>query len=321
MVTSAASPSAPRAAAENDVAIEKKMTVPPSAVARIAPCSQPGTSTQTTVTSAGAAEGLLDGGRERDRVAGVGEGDGVGEADLAQQRRLVLDRHHTDGAGSGPPGGGQRHRPALAGAADDGDPGAGRVAADHALGERGRPADVHHGHRQRAGQVVGQAGGDRAAEQDRVPRGRHLLGLPVPAGQAVGDPQRRQRQRHQRRDPVADPQPQRRLRADLVDDADQHAAGAGDRVLHLAAGGHDLEHLAAHGVAVTAVLGRQLAERRGVEVEPLDPDPDLVGADLGAGVQPLGGLRQRAGRREHPVQADGRGVWHDGSLLRPRPGA
>lgn len=31
--------------------MEKKITVPPSAVARTAPCSQPGTSTQTTVTS------------------------------------------------------------------------------------------------------------------------------------------------------------------------------------------------------------------------------------------------------------------------------
>ena len=34
--------------------MEKKTTVPPSAVARTAPCSAPGTSTQTTVTSAGA---------------------------------------------------------------------------------------------------------------------------------------------------------------------------------------------------------------------------------------------------------------------------
>ena len=33
--------------------MEKKMTVPRSAVERIAPPSQPGTSTQTTVTSAG----------------------------------------------------------------------------------------------------------------------------------------------------------------------------------------------------------------------------------------------------------------------------
>jgi hypothetical protein len=53
MVTSAARPSAPSAAALNDVAIEKNTTVPRSAVARIAPPSHPGTSTQTTVTSAG----------------------------------------------------------------------------------------------------------------------------------------------------------------------------------------------------------------------------------------------------------------------------
>src|SRR5262249_24258880 len=53
MVTSAARPSAPSAAAENEVAIEKKTTVPPSRVDRMAPCSHPGTSTHTTVTSAG----------------------------------------------------------------------------------------------------------------------------------------------------------------------------------------------------------------------------------------------------------------------------
>src|SRR3954451_18116305 len=52
MVTSAASPSAPSAAAENDVAIEKKMTVPPAAGASRGPPSAPGTSTQTTVTPA-----------------------------------------------------------------------------------------------------------------------------------------------------------------------------------------------------------------------------------------------------------------------------
>ena len=34
-----------------------------------------------------------------------------------------------------------------------------------------------------------------------------------------------------------------------------------------------VEHLRAYGVAVAAVLGRQLAERRGVEVQRLDPDP------------------------------------------------
>ena len=53
MVTSAAMPSAPRAAALNEVAIEKKMTVPPWAVDKMAPPSHPATSTHTTVTSAG----------------------------------------------------------------------------------------------------------------------------------------------------------------------------------------------------------------------------------------------------------------------------
>jgi hypothetical protein len=53
IVTSAARPSAPSAAAAKLVAMEKKITVPPLLVDRIAPCSQPGTSTQTTVTVAG----------------------------------------------------------------------------------------------------------------------------------------------------------------------------------------------------------------------------------------------------------------------------
>lgn len=59
IVTSAARPSAPSAAAAKLVAIEKKITVPPSSVARTAPCSQPGTSTQTTVTSAGAPSAVV----------------------------------------------------------------------------------------------------------------------------------------------------------------------------------------------------------------------------------------------------------------------
>src|SRR6185312_14455791 len=53
IVTSAAMPSAPRAAALKRVAIEKKMTVPPCLVDKHAPPSHPATSTHTTVTSAG----------------------------------------------------------------------------------------------------------------------------------------------------------------------------------------------------------------------------------------------------------------------------
>ena len=56
-------------------------------------------------------------------------------------------------------------------------------------------------------------------------------------------------------------------------------------------------------VAVDACLRSELAVRRGVEVEPLDPDPDLVGPELAAGVEPLGGLRQHARSVEDPVQA------------------
>ena len=46
----------------------------------------------------------------------------------------------------------------------------------------------------------------------------------------------------------------------------------------------------------------ELPERRRVQVEPLDPDPDLVGPQLTAHVEPVRRLRQHAGRREHAVQ-------------------
>ena len=57
---------------------------------------------------------------------------------------------------------------------------------------------------------------------------------------------------------------------------------------------------AADRVPVAAVLALELAERRGVEVEPLDPDPDLVGPELASGVEPLRRLRQHAGARRAP---------------------
>ena len=48
----------------------------------------------------------------------------------------------------------------------------------------------------------------------------------------------------------------------------------------------------------------QLAVGRGVQVQPVHRDPDLVGPDHRAGVQPPGGLRQHPGGLEHPVQAE-----------------
>jgi len=136
-----------------------------------------------------------------------------------------------------------------------------------------------------------------------MPLRRHLLALAVPALQTVGDLQRRQRQRHQGRDPVALAEPERRVRTGLVDHADEHPAGAGDRVLHLAAGLDDVQDRPADRRTVTAVRLGQLAVRRGVQVQALDRDADLVGPDTGTGVEFLRRLRQHAGRREYAVQS------------------
>ena len=48
----------------------------------------------------------------------------------------------------------------------------------------------------------------------------------------------------------------------------------------------DLQHLGPDRRAVAAVLGGELPEARRVEVEPLDGDPYLVGADFGLIVEP-----------------------------------
>jgi hypothetical protein len=67
---------------------------------------------------------------------------------------------------------------------------------------------------------------------------------------------------------------------------------------------HDLQHRGPDRVPVAAVPDRQLPVRRGVEVEPLDPNPHLVRRDLRRRLQPLGGLRQHSGRGHQSVQPD-----------------
>ena len=134
---------------------------------------------------------------------------------------------------------------------------------------------------------------------------RHPLGAPVPAGQAVGDDQRGEGQRHQRGDPVAHGEPQGRLRARprlTVPMSMPPDPVTGFCILPRV--GHDVEHLGAHRLAVAAVLLGELPERRGVEVERLDGDPHLVGPELRATRRDPRGLRQRrAGRVEDAVQA------------------
>ena len=75
------------------------------------------------------------------------------------------------------------------------------------------------------------------------------------------------------------------------------------------------------GLAVRGVLALELAEGGRVEVEPLDAHPDLVGPQLGAGVEPLGGLRQHGSVVEDAVQAERGGgpVSHGKNLPRDTP--
>ncbi len=139
-----------------------------------------------------------------------------------------------------------------------------------------------------------------------MPVARDLLAEAVPAGESVGDHQGREGEGHQGGHLVADLEAERGFRADLLDHTDKHAAGAGHRVLHLAPGGDDVEHRRAHRSPVTAVHRPELAEARGVQVESLYPHPDLVGVQLGVGVQALGGLRQDTRGPDHAVQTDRR---------------
>ena len=204
--------------------------------------------------------------------------------------------------GAGPGRGRDAQRPGLAGPADDRDDGL-FVAGDHAVGQRGGAADVHHRQREGRVEVVGDHRRDRPAEQDGVPVAGDLLGGAVPARQGVLDDERGEGQRDERGDPVPHGQAERGLGADLLDGADQHAAGAGLGVLHLAPGLDDREHLGPDRGPVVAVLALELAERRGVEVEPFHADPDLVGPEVATGVEPLRRLRQHGALVQDPVQA------------------
>lgn len=127
--------------------------------------------------------------------------------------------------------------------------------------------------------------------------GRDLLAQPVPALEPVSDEQGGQRERDQGGDPVADGETERALGADLVDGADEHPSGPGDRVLHLAAASDGLQDLGTHrlavrGASVSPVLLGELAVGGGVEVEGVEPDAHLVGPQVGPGVEALGRLRE-----------------------------
>src|SRR5262249_5485666 len=89
------------------------------------------------------------------------------------------------------------------------------------------------------------------------------------------------------------------LRADLGDAADQHPARSGDGVLHLAARLDDLHHL----LADVAPGRLELAERRGVDVEVIDVDRELVGPQRRARGAPSRLLREDPRSPHAPAQA------------------
>ena len=215
----------------------------------MAGCSQPGTSTQTTVMSAGP-PAAVDGLGQPQRAAGVGDDDLVG-----QSRCRAAGRPRARTATTPM----RRPAPASAAAASESEPDLPAPPRTHTVGATPRAAYSPTTRATRAGAPQTsmtmrarsglRSSGSRAA-MDRPKRiawpwAGTRSERPSQPAQAVGDDERGQGQRDQRGDPVADGQAERRLGADLVDRADEHAAGPGDRVLHLAAGGDDVEDLGA----------------------------------------------------------------------------
>ena len=71
---------------------------------------------------------------------------------------------------------------------------------------------------------------------------------------------------------------------------------------------HDVEDGGPDRLAVAAVGPVELADGGRVQVQPLDPHPDLVGPQVVPGVEPLGGLGQDVPRSEDAVQPYGAAV-------------
>ena len=263
------------------------MTVPPEEVARIAPPSQPGTSTQTTVMSAvppaadTTASRVAIGSRASATTTSSARPESRSRAASASWGTMPTVRR-----APASPGGRQAQRAGLAGAADDRDhrllvaaPRRGASVREH----RRRPSP--RGSARRAGRrgSAPRSSGRRARRSRRTAPARtcpsqRARPSSITSGVSV--------RRHQGGDPV----PHREARAgdsgptsSTVPTSMPPDPVSGFCILPRV--GHDVEHLGADGRPVLAVRALELAERRGVEVQPLDPDPDLVGPELAAGVQ------------------------------------
>ena len=168
------------------------------------------------------------------------------------------------------------------------------VDLDQLGGLGGSAGHIQGGQRKLFAQIVGQPGVQAAFEQDGLAHDVHPVDVLV-HGQDLVDAQGGQGQGDQRGDLVAGLQVDLVLQivADGVHDADEHAAGAGDRVLLLATLGHDgHNHLTDLLLIAPTGLG-DLGEGGGVDVQGGDVHQDFVGVDLShIVVDPVSGLSQ-----------------------------
>src|SRR4029453_13853318 len=284
--------------------MEKKTTMPPSVVARTAPCSAPGTSTQTTVTSAGVptAAATASGSVASATTTRSASPAAVSAAASASLRTRPVSRV----------------APAARAAASDRDPDLPAAPMTTTVfaaalsttrgGAAGAPQTSRTARDNASGRSSGRTAAIERANRMAVPSAGTCSERPsqraspsvIRSGVRVSDT------RVATRCPTGGPggRPERAGAGgrgpDGVDDADEHAAGAGDRVLHLSAAPDDLQDGRAHGLAVAAAGLGELPERSGVKVQSLYRDAHLVRADRRVGVQPVGGLGQHSRRLQHP---------------------
>jgi hypothetical protein len=251
-----------------------------------------------------AAVGGEDRVEELDRLRRVGHDDGVAEVELLERRHGGLAVDVPDDVSRRPDAlhrlVGDEH-PALAAGAEDEDALAG---PDELGGLRGRARHVERSEREPLVHVGRELGVDAALEEDGLRLDLDAVDLGVDPDDPL-DLQRRHAEGDEARDLVARLQvAARESLPDLVDGADEHPAGAGDGVLHLPALADDGEDLRPDLLDVSSRLLLELREARGIDVQVLDVDEDLVVLDLReVVVELLGGLREHALRLEDAVRA------------------
>ena len=215
--------------------MEKKMTVPRSAVARMAPPSQPGTSTQTTVTSAGPPAAAT---ASRRAIGSRASAMTTSSARPASASSLGSSSIGHDADGALAPASGRR--PGSASRTCRRRRSRRRRAASYCSTTRlvraGAPQTSITARLSSLGRSSGMTAAIERPNRTAYPSQGTCSERPSQPGEAVLDDERGQGQGDQGGDAVADRQAERRLGADLLDGADEHAAGAGLGVLHLAAG-------------------------------------------------------------------------------------